>query len=237
MKCENVFNKGFSLIELLIVIVILSVLGIMTSSYIKFGTDIYIHRVNLDRSISDLRFVMERLRREVTHALPNSLIVNNNCLTFTPIIDYSFYSDDFPISPQVADYGFIAPINQDLEGTKAVVNLLTAKEVLDGSNKVQTISRYNVNSGKLTFENNLSFPISSMAKRIYFVKDNMTYCFNNSNLYKRINDNENILMAENITGKFIHKEATSNMLLVSFKLKVDEEEVSVEQKLRINNKP
>ena len=45
-------------------------------------------------------------------------------------------------------------------------------------------------------------------------------------------------MAENITGKFVNKETTSKCSLqVTFNMQLDEEEVSVEQILRINNKP
>ena len=133
-------------------IVLLSVLGIMTTSYIKTGTDIYTHTVNLDKSIGNVRFVMERLRREVSNALPNSLIVTDNCLTFTPIIDSSFYGDDFPIHPQVANHGFISPISKNLKGTKAVIDLLTADELLKEGVKVQTVRRYDSIQGKLTFK-------------------------------------------------------------------------------------
>ena len=237
MKLRDTLNKGFSLIELVIVIMILSVLGIMTSSYIKTGVELYTHKVNLDKSISSVRFVMERLRREVSNALPNSLVLKNNCLTFTPVINSSFYDDHFPIYPQVADHGFIAPINQELKGTKAVINLLTLEELLTESNKIQTVSHYDLNSGELTFNNSVSFPAPSMTKRIYFIKDNISYCFNDSKLYKRTNNNENILMAENITGKFVNKETTSNVLQVTFNMEIDEQEVFVEQVLRINNKP
>ena len=43
-------------------------------------------------------------------------------------------------------------------------------------------------------------------------------------------------MAENITGKFIIKETERNVLQVTFTMQLDQEEVSVEQILRINNK-
>ena len=236
MKPFKAVIKGFTLIELVIVIVLLSVLGIMTTNYIKTGTDIYIHTVNIDKSIGNVRFIMERLRREMSNALPNSLIVTDKCLTFTPIIDSSFYGDDFPIHPQVANYGFISPISKNLKGTKAVIDLATTDELLEEGVKVQTVRRYDSIQGKLSFNKNVSFSSSSPTKRIYFIKDNIHYCFNDSNLYKRTNSNQNILMAENITGKFVIKEAVQNVLQVTFTMQLDQEEVSVEQILRINNK-
>jgi len=236
MKLKKTFNKGFSLIEMVIVLVILSVLGIMTSSFIKTGSDIYVHSSHLDKSISSIRFVMERLRREVTNALPNSLIVKNNCLIFTPIVASSFYGDDFPIYPITSNHGVISPINRILKGTKAVIDISSSKELLEET-KTQIVKHYDSLKGKLTFGSNISFQSPSPNQRIYFIKENTSYCFNDSSLYKQSNHGDDILMAENITGKFVIKEMPSELLQVTYTIKVDQQEVFVEQILRINDKP
>ena len=233
-------RKGFTLIELVIVILIMSALGMMTTSYIRNSVDLYTNITTLDKSLGSVRFVMERLRREVGNALPNSIIVKNSCLTFTPIIDNSIYGTDFPISSHFAKKAFIAPISNNINGSKAVVYILTTDELLEGSNKSHLVQGYNAENKSIIFSEKISFPISSPTKRVYFVKDKTTYCFNKNNLYRRINEGEFILMAEHLSGYFFHKEAAlKNHFLVQVKYNIDVEgkEVPIEQILRINNKP
>ena len=163
-------------------------------------------------------------------------MVKNNCLILTPIIASSFYGDDFPIYPITANHGFIFPINRILKGTKAVIDVSSSKELLEET-KTQIVKHYDLTKGELIFEDNISFPSSSINKRIYFIKENISYCFNDSNLYKQTNHGESILMAENITGKFVIKEMPSELLQITYTIKVDQQEVFVEQILRINDKP
>ena len=70
-------QKGFTLIELVIVIIVLSAISIATSTYISTGVSIYTDISERDKELNSTRFVMERLRREVLNALPNSLKVTN----------------------------------------------------------------------------------------------------------------------------------------------------------------
>ena len=51
-----VSKKGFTLIELVIVILIMSALGIMTTSYIRNSVDIYTNITTLDKSLGSVRF-------------------------------------------------------------------------------------------------------------------------------------------------------------------------------------
>ena len=66
-------SSGFSLIELIVVIVILGVLAASITSFIRFGTQIYTETTARDQLVSSARFAIERLNREVRNALPNSL--------------------------------------------------------------------------------------------------------------------------------------------------------------------
>lgn len=236
-------QKGFTLVELVIVIIILSALGIMTSSYIGTGVDIYTGIAERDKSLNSIRFVMERLRREVGNALPNSATVTagGQCLTFTPIVASTLYANDFPISPLTAATATIAPIADYsfASGDQAVVYLLAADE-LSGSNKVQIISSINGSKDTLSFAAESSFPLASPARRVYIIRDNTTYCFSGTNLYRRVNSSDNILMAEHISGSFAVGDATlqrNGLVQAKFSLDFDGQEVPVEQTLHINNVP
>ena len=239
---RSTLQNGFTLVELVMVIILLSVLGIMTSNYIGMGVDIYSDIAERDRALNSVRFVMERLRREVTDALPNSAAVTADglCLTFTPIVAASIYSD-FPISPSTGSTGIISPITDYsfVSGDKAVVYLLAADE-LTGSNKVQAISSINGSKDMLSFATEVSFPLSSSAKRVYIIRDNIRYCFIGSELKRQLNSGPFVLMAENITGSFSVSDVTlqgNASVQAVFNLNFDGQEMPVVQTLHINNVP
>lgn len=102
-------NRGFSLIELVAVIVILGVLATATTQYIIFGTEIYIQSSERQKVLTQSRFLVERLTREIRTAIPNSIRVssNNACLELVPIKASGAYREDAlvgapPINPNVS---------------------------------------------------------------------------------------------------------------------------------------
>jgi len=252
-------QKGFTLIELVMVIIILSALGIMTSSYIGTGVDIYTGISDRDKSLNSVRFVMERLRREASNALPNSAYVTDKkvladgtviycCLTFTPIETSTLYRDFpiSPISPVSGSTGTIEPITRDdldLTETKAVVYLLTAAKGLSNSS-IKEIKVIN-DKDTLTFDDSLGFPLGSPAKRVYFIKDDIRYCFNDAKeLYRSVIVNNTVattaLMAQGISGSFAVDDVSlqrNSLVKATFNLDFDGQKVPVEQTLHINNVP
>ena len=235
-------QSAFTLVELVIVIVILSALGIMTSRYIGTGLDIYSDATDRDKSLNSVRFVMERLRREVSNALPNSLEVSggDQCLTFTPIIASSVYTD-FPISPSYGNTGTISPISDYnySSGDKAVVYLLSSDQ-LNSTDKVNPIASINTDKDILTFNTAISFSLNSPAKRVYIIQHNISYCFIGDDLKRQVDSGEYVLMAENIIGSFKVSNATlqrNALVKVYFELDFDGQEVPIEQTLHINNTP
>lgn len=241
-------HKGFTLVELVIVIIILSALGIMTSSYIGTGVDIYTDITERDKSLSSVRFVMERLRREVANALPNSASISdssdvlNGCLTFRPIVASTLYASDFPIEPISRVSGAIATIPVDdytfENGDQAVIYLLSADEIIN-TGKVKTLVDDTTNSS-LVFSDADGFVLASPAKRVYIIRDTISYCFIGSELKRQENSGDFVLMAEHISGSFSASDATlqrNALVKVTFNLDFDDVEVPIEQTLHISNVP
>lgn len=238
-------QKGFTLIELVIVMIILSAIGIATTSYIATGLDIYNDITERDKSLNSVRFVMERMQREVSNALPNSIKSYENpdgelqqCISFYPVKDSSLYSD-FPIYPLSSSSGVISPIpNYDYAaGDRAVVYLLDEAELGAYSTSITGI-----NGGKdtLTFSATTSFPLSSPAKRVYIINDIVKYCFLGNDLYRQENNDSFVLMAEALAGSFDVIDATllrNGLVKVDFTLTFDGQEVDFEKTLHINNVP
>lgn len=238
-------EKGFTLIELVIVIIILSIIGFATTTYISTGVNLYNDITERDKALSSMRFVMERLQREVANALPNSAEVSGECLTFFPIKSSSLYTD-FPIYPLTASQGGILKDSayDYAEGDKAVVYLLHETELTfvdtNGSKKVQNIIAVNSDKTKLTFSGEVSFPLASPAKRVYIINEQIQYCFSGDDLYRQVNDDTRVLMDQNITGSFAVLDSTlqrNSLVQVKFSLMFDEQEVAFERTLHINNVP
>lgn len=242
---SKALQKAFTLIELVLVILLLSVIGITTSSYIGTGVDIYSDISERDKSLNSVRFVMERLRREVSNALPNSAQVNNDCLSFYPIKASSYYTD-FPFYPQQASQGVMTEVvdYQYTSGDRAVVYLLDVSELSttesNGSAKSFFISSLNSGKDTLTFNNEVSFSLSSPASRTYIINEQLTYCFSGTQLYRQEDSQSPVLMAEDVTGSFQVIEASlqrNSLVKVNYSLEFDEQEVTFEQTLHINNVP
>ena len=93
-------NSGFSLVELVMVILLLGIMATLTSQFIGIGTQIYGDASSREQFMSDARFAMERLNRELRDAVPGSERIedqNGNwldqgpCLRFWPISNSGRY--------------------------------------------------------------------------------------------------------------------------------------------------
>ncbi len=80
-------TRGFTLIELVIVIVVTAVLALMVSEFIGTGVTLYRDNGEQQRVLSDVRFAMERLNREIATAHPFS--VRDPVRSYPPSLDLS----------------------------------------------------------------------------------------------------------------------------------------------------
>ncbi|WP_277994451.1 PilW family protein [Aeromonas encheleia] len=92
--------RGFTLVELVMVILLLGIMATFSSQFIGIGTQIYGDASSREQLMSDARFALERLNRELRDAVPGSVRVEDslgnvveqgNCLRFWPIATASRY--------------------------------------------------------------------------------------------------------------------------------------------------
>lgn len=198
------YIRGFSLIEIIVVIVILGVLATGISTFINFGTQIYTDSTDRDQVVSSARFAIERLNREIRSAVPNSVRINANsltgvgakqCIEFTPIVLSAIYTD-IAVAPEPAsnEIKVVAFDKALFKGGFAPnlsvgVYILSSNEFYNGSSgKVFTLdSDTIVESGDewtLTLNGAVTFAEDSPTKRLYFFNqsESVSYCVQNSRL-------------------------------------------------------
>jgi len=69
--------RGFTLVELVMVILLLGVMATFTSQFIGIGTQIYGDASRREQLMSDARFALERLNRELRDAVPGSVRIED----------------------------------------------------------------------------------------------------------------------------------------------------------------
>ncbi len=217
------FSKGFTLIELILVIMILGIISTGLIGFITTGVNIYKNIHYRDVLISDARFVVERLNREVRQALPNSVRLLNQsgvqCMEFAPVHLSTIYLD-VPVSPESADNN-ITVIQSSLvfESTnstsKRVVvfpeNLNDAYDVDNGKAKaLQSVDTSGSPTWDVFLQSNSLFAADSPNERLYIIDQPVSFCIEGDKLYRyhgygfntnqQLPNNSGQLMAEHIVA-------------------------------------
>tara|TARA_R110002033_G_scaffold6453_13_gene25310 strand:+ start:4707 stop:5534 length:828 start_codon:yes stop_codon:yes gene_type:complete len=219
---------GFTLIEMVTVILILGIIVVGISSFVIFGTRIFVESSAVDQVLSQSRFGIERMTRDIRRAVPNSMRVltatdgSYQCLELLPISASTSYIDA-PFFPQ--------PVQNTLTAIKSVRSInaaqsvliypLTASEVYNpqGLTAKRFLVQSVAESGDLltiTLTQSIRFTEASPLKRLYVAQSPLSYCFINtaSNVdlrlyqqygYKAVQPSpadmgNGVLMAQNITN-------------------------------------
>lgn len=178
--------KGFTLIEMVVTLIIGSILVLGIAGFVELGARGYSDTVERQRLQTQAKFVLEKMSREVRHAVPNMLIEDrtNNCISFFPIIESGFYA----ISG--ADLQFIVGrTGVSVDDIKAL-NLVINPTEANPTNNIVPLT--NVSSAADTFivPNGASSLVgSSVSKRHYIYNSNgrVSYCLTSGQLRRGIN--------------------------------------------------
>ncbi len=178
-------QKGFTLIELVAVIVLLGVVALSTTQFIKQGVGIYADTARRDNLQQIGRFAVERVSRELRNALPNSIRVNGNCLEFIPIKGASTYLQsvtdaelstldvvDFSYSYSNGDLLAVYPIDTLSIYNSFMLRPLAAPDAASGGQQTLNFSSAPVSA----------FPNESPTNRFFVVTEPVSFCVDGNNL-------------------------------------------------------
>ncbi|MGL5409769.1 MAG: PilW family protein, partial [Shewanella sp.] len=120
-------TRGFTLIEMILTIIIGSILVLGIAGFVELGSRGYADTVARQRIQTQAKFVLEKITRELRHAVPNSFASTQKqqCLSFYPIVYSGFYHLDAKDSKQLS---FVVgnhtgdSVGLDFTGLKMIVN-------------------------------------------------------------------------------------------------------------------
>ena len=80
-------QKGFTLIELIVTMVILSTISIMTTKFLVNGFSFYVDATNVQKISVTANFVTGKMDKLIKNAVPNSIVIagDGRGITFAPI--------------------------------------------------------------------------------------------------------------------------------------------------------
>lgn len=201
-------TKGFTLIELVTVIIVLGVVSVGISGFIRTGMQIYSDVTERDQLLSESRFVVARINRELRIAIPNSAREATNsagsiqCLEFVPAAWVSFYTSlsvlpDLSTTANIVEFANNAADFTLETNDFAIVYPTSNEDIYDlSNNKRKVITACTVNdddncnedddpNGIATLSVSAAFEDHSPASRLYIARTAVSYCaHSNGNIYR-----------------------------------------------------
>ncbi|MFN3899383.1 MAG: prepilin-type N-terminal cleavage/methylation domain-containing protein [Alishewanella aestuarii] len=183
--------RGFTLIELVVVMVLLALLALGTSRYLGTGARMFSDAAEREQILSAGRFAAERLVRELRQAAPNSVRIATaapwHCLEFTPLLSSGLYQQA-PIAPDSGSQLLLLHANWQANFVGLPFSIYPrqpadiyqqggATILLSGA--LAPDSDANPGTHQFNLSNSHSFPAGSPEQRFFILADSpVSFCYN-----------------------------------------------------------
>ena len=179
-------SRGFTLIEMIMTIIVGSILVLGIAGFLELGMKGYTDTVARQKIQTQAQFVLEKMTRELRHAVPNSIEVTSSsqqqCLSFYPIEYAGFYAVDE--ASQTLEFLVRGGVDEDGDGNVDAPTQYNDLKLIINPSRQQDFTDsafYFSLSGSDTFVSLLSdhsLVSGSIANRAYLYKDSVAYCLN-----------------------------------------------------------
>lgn len=175
------YSKGFTLVELIVVMILTGILAAGVAQFITRPTSAYFDTLAYANLADRADTALKRITREVNHALPNSVRVasrnGNTFLEFIPVKAAARYraavgvnatDDPLDFSLSADSFDVLGPaVNVRRNDQLVIYNLgIAGADAYQGSNRRRILNSGLVNTIRF---NGGAFPLSSPARRFYVV--------------------------------------------------------------------
>lgn len=177
--------KGFTLIELITVIVIVSILGVMSTDLITLPVKSYFDQQRRTTLVDNAESALRLMQRDIRRALPNSIRITDSgkSLEFLHTSDGGRYrsklattgpSDILEFTAADSSFDVIGTLNSAPVGEVVIYNLgQSPADAYAGSNRAELSDASTISSIKLTAAT--LFPMQSPQQRFFIVDTPITY--------------------------------------------------------------
>ncbi len=188
----NSKRAGFTLVELITIIVVLGILGAFSAQFIVTSVDSYRDAQVRARVLAKGRLAIEQITRYLRNSVPNSVRVSasGNCIEFMPSSGGAFYIE------HVADSVNGAPVTSAVTTSPFNLDLGTADHIVIGSlfsSEIYTAAMPSARVGLgattgspivgLSFDLPHRFIRNSINKRVYVGSDPKRFCLSAGSLF------------------------------------------------------
>lgn len=187
-------QRGFTLIEMVITIVLLGIVGLFLGEVIRQSLVLYSDASSREALIQQGRFVTERLRREIREAVPNSVVAENNCLELIPITNSGIYLDIAPPDAPSSSFRVLPMVKSIGAGERLTVYPSSANALRSSVAPIGQIAQVDtdvdftapndVQMVDVPLTQSVGFPISSPASRVYFYRNPVAFCWVGTDLFR-----------------------------------------------------
>ena len=199
--------KGFTLIELILAIVVSTILLLGLANFTEVGVKGYFGTVERYRLQTEAKFVIEKLSREMRHAVPNLFpsAVSSGCVSFYPIVDSGFYvvsgaDINFLVSDSDSDVQSLQNLSLVINPTRPYQTIGNIDNVFPLTNVSQAIGA-NVSGAAFTLIDQTSDLVGgSVSNRHYIFDDDnpVEYCLSGDSFLTRANGGAPVIISDKL---------------------------------------
>ncbi|WP_196139765.1 prepilin-type N-terminal cleavage/methylation domain-containing protein [Aliikangiella sp. G2MR2-5] len=218
-------HKGFTLFELIIVIVLIGILAISLGKISSVSVYSYIDAKDRNRMSHEARWIIERIAREARNAMAQSIRTGNNlgvdCVEFMPISNASI-STNLPASGSISDFNAVAYNLSFQANTYVAIMPLTASSVYAINGVLAPIASVATtgNESTITLSSPSNFTHRSPENRFLIVSRPVSFCLDTSSgqlsRYEGYNINQVQQIPPSISGELIADNLSSGTGMFSY---------------------